>query len=211
MLNGYDEDLEKIDYTLPADELKAALLGAANARAEGLANKNKELLGKVSNSETMSAAEKAKLVQLEAFKSTADIESAKAAENWNQASELQKSAWEKEKQALVDENINYKQSESKRLITDGISSQLTKIKLNPLFTNDIMRSLESQSTIVDGKAMIGDKTQSEYITEWAQTDSGKASCLAQANSGGDGSGGSGQGQGKELTLTEKSIAANNAK
>jgi len=39
--------------------------------------------------------------------------------------------------------------------------------------------------------MIGDKTQSEFIKEWALSDSGKASCLAQSNSGGDGSGGSG--------------------
>ena len=64
-----------------------------NALAEGLANKNAELLGKVSNNETLSAAEKAKLTELETFKSNAEIQAAKDAEKWNEASELQQQAW----------------------------------------------------------------------------------------------------------------------
>jgi len=187
MLNEFDKDLASID--LSAENAAELILEAANKRAEGLANKNAELLVKVSKTETLSAAEKAKLVELEAFKSTAEIEAAKAAENWNQASELQKAAWEKEKQALLEENTSYKQSESKRLITDGISSQLNEIKLNPLFANTTKAFFESQSKVIDGKAMIGDKTQSEYIQEWSQSDEGKAYCLAPQNSGGDGLGG----------------------
>ena len=59
--------------------------------------------------------------------------------------------------------------------------------------------------------MIGDKSLSDAVNEWAASDTGKAYCLAPNNSGGDGLGGGGGGQGKELTLTEKAIAANNAK
>ena len=84
MLNEFDKDLASID--LSAENAAELILEAANKRAEGLANKNAELLGKVSKTETLSAAEKAKLAELEAFKSTAEIEAAKAAENWNQAS-----------------------------------------------------------------------------------------------------------------------------
>lgn len=190
MLNGYDEDLENVDFTLPVDELKKALLEKANQRAGGLVSKNKELLGKVSSGEALTASEKAKLTELERFKDNSDIEAAKSAAEWSKASELQKQAWEKEKAQFLEENANYKQNESQRLITDGINSQLTAIKLNPLHTDTVLSFFKSQSSIVDGKAMIGDKTQSEYITEWSQTDSGKASCLAPMNSGGDGSGGS---------------------
>lgn len=189
MLNGYDEDLEKIDYTLPADELKAALLSAANARAEGLANKKIELERKLSENGDLNQAGYAKLKALEEFKANSEIEAAKAAENWSQASELQKAAWEKEKQELSERLTNYEQSEAKRLITDGISSQLNEIKLNPLFANTTKAFFESQSKVIDGKAMIGDKTQSEYIQEWSQSDEGKAYCLAPQNSGGDGLGG----------------------
>ena len=188
MLNGYDEDLENIDFTLPADELKKALLEKANQRADGLANKNKELLGKVSSGEALTASEKAKLTELERFKDNSDIEAAKAAAEWSKASELQKQAWEKEKSQYLEENSTYKKNEESRLITDGIRSQLTDIRLNPLHSDTVLGFFKSQSSIVDGKAMIGDKTQSEYITEWSQTDSGKASCLAPINSNGDAAG-----------------------
>jgi hypothetical protein len=181
MLNG----LDKIDLTSP-DALEQI-----NALAKGLADKNTELLGKVTDKEGLTAAERSRFDALETYEAESKIELAKAANDWAEADRLKDEANNKRFQSLTDENSNYKKNESQRLITDGIRSQLTEIKLNPLFANDIMRSLESQSKIVDGKAMIGDKAQSDYINEWAQTDSGKASCLAPNNSGGDGLGGGG--------------------
>ena len=201
MLNEFDKDLASID--LSAENAAELILEAANKRAEGLANKNAELLGKVSKTETLSAAEKAKLAELEAFKSTAEIEAAKAAENWNQASELQKAAWEKEKQELTEKVTNYEQSKAKQEITDGITSKFEEIRLNPKHARITRGFFESQSKFIDGKAMIGDKTQSEYIQEWSQSDEGKAYCLAPQNSGGDGLGGN---KAPVITSTDKPLS-----
>ncbi|MCP4780721.1 MAG: hypothetical protein GY877_08205 [Hyphomicrobium sp.] len=52
-----------------------------------------------------------------------------------------------------------------------------------------MALIKSMSEIVDGKAMIGDQTQAEYIAAWSETDSGKASILGQQNSNSGGLGG----------------------
>ena len=90
MLTDFDKDLSGIDLT--ADNAMELILAAANARSDGLSNKNTELLGKLSNSEGLSLAEKEKLSKLETFKSNADIQSAKDAEDWQAASELQQTA-----------------------------------------------------------------------------------------------------------------------
>jgi hypothetical protein len=187
MLNEFDKDLAGIDLT--AENASELILAAANKRAKGLADKNTELLSKVTDKENLTAAERSRFTALEAYEADSEIAKAKAANDWAEADRLKDEANNKLFDSLTDENNNYKKSESQRLITDGINSELNEIKLNPLYAKTTKAFFESQSSIVDGKAMIGDKTQSEYITEWAQTDSGKASCLAQANSGGDGKGG----------------------
>tara|TARA_R110001606_G_scaffold385158_1_gene548516 strand:+ start:14556 stop:15221 length:666 start_codon:yes stop_codon:yes gene_type:complete len=186
MLIGLEEALLK--YELP-DDVRTAITDDVNGIAKPVLDKKTELELKVSKKENLNAAEKAELAQLQAYKSTAEIEAAKLAQDWEKASGLERESWKKEKQALLEENTNYKQSESKRLITDGISSQLNEIKLNPMFANTTKAFFESQSKVIGGKAMIGDKTQSEFITEWSQSDEGKAYCLAPQNSGGDGLGG----------------------
>ncbi len=187
MLTDFDKDLSGID--LKADNAVELIIAAANKRSDGLSNKNTELLGKLSNNENLSAAEKAEFEGLKSFKSNSEITAAKTAEDWHKASTLQADAWaikDKEKDELI---TGYEKSERNRLITDGISSELTALKVNPLHSKTTAAYFESMSQVVDGKAMIGDKTQSEFIKEWALTDSGKASCLAQNNSGGDGHGG----------------------
>lgn len=186
MLIGLEEALLK--YELP-DDVRAAITDDVNGIAKPVLDKKTELELKVSKKENLNAAERAELAQLQAYKSTAEIEAAKLAQDWEKASGLERESWGKERQELIEKVTNYEQSEAKRLITDGISSQLNEIKLNPLFANTTKAFFESQSKVIDGKAMIGDKTQSEYIQEWSQSDEGKAYCLAPQNSGGDGLGG----------------------
>ena len=189
MLNGLAEILAKHELS---DEIKALLTADVNAATDGLSGKNTELLGKLSDKDNLTAAEKEKLIQLETFKTNADIASAKAAEDWQAASDLQAKSWA-DKDLAKDERItNYENSERTRLITDGIRSELTGLKVNPLHSDTVTSFFESKSKVVDGKAMIGDQTQSEFINAWAATDSGKASLLAHSNTGGDGQGGSNQ-------------------
>ena len=187
MLNDFDKDIADIDLT--AENAKELIIAAASKRAEGLSNKNNELLGKLSSNENLSAAEKAKLTELEKFKSNAEITSAKEAEDWQAASALQQKAWNDEKELLSNANTNYKSQLETLLIDNGLSSQLDAIEINPALKAGAVAILKSGATIIDGKAMVGDKSLSDKVTEWAASDAGKAFCLAPNNSGGNANGG----------------------
>ena len=182
MLKG----LEGIDLSSPD---AAAQI---HALALGLSDKNTELLGKVSSKDDLTAAERSKLTALELSEANSQIEKAKAASDWAEADRLKDVANNTRFEELTAQNQSYKQGEETRLITDGIRAQFNELKVSPLHSAGYESMFKSQSKVIDGQAMIGDKTQSEYIAAWAQTDSGKASCLAPVNDGGDGSGGSGK-------------------
>ena len=199
MLNG----LDKLEGLTPE------LIEQINGLAGGLISKNTELLSKVSTKDELTAAERSKLTALELSEANSQIEKAKAASDWAEADRLKDIAHNTRFEALTAENQTYKQGEEGRLITDGINAQFIELKVNPLHSAGYLGMFKAQSKVVDGQAMIGDKTQSEYIAAWALTDSGKAAIIAPENNGGDGLGGAGgAGQGKPLTLTERSIAAN---
>ncbi len=179
MLNG----IEDIDLTSP-DAIEQI-----NKLAEGMSNKNQELLGKISKSNELSAAERAKLAELEDFRTNFDIESAKNAEEWNQASELQKQKFEKENGKLVSELTNAQEQLKSILIDKGLSDALDGANVKKELKAGAVAMLQSGATIVDGKAMFGDKSLSEAVKEWSDTDVGKAYCSAPINSGGDATGG----------------------
>ena len=201
MLNGLDQ----IDLTSP-DALEKI-----NALAKGLSDKNAELLGKVTDKDSLSAAEVAKLKALEDFKANSEITAAKEAENWAEATRLQTEQHQKEIEDMGLVGKSDKELITKLLIDGGLSKALDGVKINPALKVGAEALLRSTAIITDGKAMIGDKSLSEAVTDWAASDAGKSYCLAPNNSGGEGSGGSGGGgQGKEMTLTERSIAANSA-
>ena len=54
--------------------------------------------------------------------------------------------------------------------------------------------LHGQCAITDGKAMIGDKSLSEAVKEWSETDTGKAYTLAANNNGTGSNGGDNSGE-----------------
>ena len=180
MLNG----LDKLEGLTPE------LIEQINGLAGGLISKNTELLSKVSTKDELTAAERSKLTALELSEANSQIEKAKAASDWAEADRLKDVANNTRFDALTAENQSYKQGEEGRLITDGISAQFNELKVNPLHSAGYLGMFKAQSKVVDGQAMIGDKTQSEYIAAWALTDSGKAAIIAPENSGGDGLGGS---------------------
>ena len=192
--------------------LTPELIEKINGLAGGLITKNAELLGKVTDKDSLSASEVAKLKGLEDFKANAEIKAAKEAENWTEATRLQTEKHQKEMEELGLVGKSDKELITKLLIDGGLSKALDGVKINPSLKLGAESLLRSTAIITDGKAMIGDKSLSDAVNEWAASDIGKAYCLAPNNSGGDGNGGAGGGgQGKEMTLTEKSIAANNAK
>ena len=205
MLKGLEEILAKHELS---DEIKAALLADVNSAADGLSLKNAELLQKISANKDAGTASAAELEALQLFKKNSDLKSAEDASSYADAKQLTADSHAAEMLKLTEQIKGFTANEETRLITDGINSQLTEAKINPLFAESTLAMFKSQSKLVDGKAMIGDITQSEAIAKWAQTDSGKASCLAQENSGGDGLGGKVPGQQDNTNKAAETAKAN---
>jgi len=179
MLNG----IENIDLTAPD------AMDKINALAEGLANKNQELLAKVSSKGDNSAATSAELEALRGYKTQAEIQKAKDDEKWQEALELEKKSFETQIGEFKEKNSAYEQQITKLLIDDGLNKALDGVNINPSLKAGAEAMLRSTATISDGKAMIGDKSLSDAVNEWSQTDAGKAFCLAANNSGGNANGG----------------------
>ena len=200
MLDGLDK----------VEGLTAEQLEAINGLAGGILNKNTELLHKLSNNKTAGDQTAAEIEALRLFKQNSDIKAAEDANNWKQADALREEAHKLELGKLSDKVSELSARESKLVIDGGINSELDAIQVNPLLKQGVEAYFKNQTQIIDGKAMVGDKSLSDAVKEWAETDAGKASCLAPNNKGGDGLGGSG---GKptslnDLTLTQQSVLAN---
>ncbi|MCP4057464.1 MAG: hypothetical protein GY738_09165 [Pseudoalteromonas sp.] len=179
MLDG----LDKIDLSAP-DAMEQI-----HALAGGLSNKNAQLLEKLSGNKGFSEATAAELEGLRAFKSNSELKATEDAASYQEAKELTAAAHKADMLKLNERIEAFEKGERSRLITDGASKQMTELNVNPLHMQAQMALIKSMSEIVDGKAMIGDQTQAEYIAAWSETDSGKASILGQQNSNSGGLGG----------------------
>ena len=186
MLKGFDEDLAAIE--LP-DEIKNQVLELANKRTEGLINKNSELLEKVTQKETLTASEKAKLAELEKFQASALQQQEVDKGNYQAALEMSKTEAQKQLDALAAELNNYKSEVTTYKVDNALLKELDGVKINPAMKDTVFKAMKADANLVDGKAMIGEKSLSEYVQEWSQTDTGKAFCLADVNQGGEGRGG----------------------
>jgi hypothetical protein len=163
---------------------------AVNGLAGGLAKKNAELLAKNKTVKEGSAASVAELEALQQFKSNADIQAAEDAKNWEEATRLKQEAHDKELSAMTDKLSATDASLKTVLIDNGLSSALDGVNINKDLKAGAVAMLQGQAAIIDGKAMIGEKSLSDAVNEWAASEQGKAFCLAPANSGGNASGGS---------------------
>lgn len=202
MLKGFEDDLAGLE--LP-DEVKAQLVEAANKRASGLSTKNEELLGKLSTTKTQakesqSAAEK--LAALEALQEQKELE---AKQNYDDALNMVKTSSQKQIDELASKVADFETKERNTLISKGINDALTEARVNPLHRDLVSTYFSQQAQLIDGKVNIGDKSLSDAINEWSETDQGKSVRLAPDNSGGNANGSlsSVKGSGKNLTADEK--------
>jgi len=78
------------------------------------------------------------------------------------------------------------------LIDGGLSTNLAKLGVKPEFMDATKALLKSQVSLVDGKAMVGDKALPDYLTEWSG-EQGKAFISASDNSGSGANGGNSSG------------------
>ena len=208
MLNGFEEDFAGVEVS---EEIKAKLIASANKRAAGLSSKNGDVIGS-------NAILKAQIAQLE--KDALDVKR-KIAEDANDIVELNrinseaaaKNLTQAEEKALLLETSNkeLKGNLTELLIDGGLSDALDSVNINKALKVGAVAMLRANAILTDGKAMIGDKSLSDAVKEWAVSDTGKAYCLAANNSNGNGNGGGGIPQAKtfaEMTMTEKTVLMN---
>lgn len=184
---------------------------AINELSKGLSDKNADLLGKLTAGKEAGTASAAQLEALQQFKSNADVKTAEDAQSYTDAKQLLLDAHSAE---LVKSNERGDSAEAQLkvlLIDNGLSAALDGVNINKDLKAGAIAILHAAAVITEGKAMIGDKSLSDHVTEWSQSDQGKAFCNAPNNSGGNAGGGADTGQAKSFkdwTLTEKTQLAN---
>lgn len=205
MLKDFDKDLADLDLD---DSIKQQLIEAANKRAGGLISKNEELLGKVSKLNTKNSDEQSATERLAALEANIEQERLTAKGNYDEALSLTTAKYDKTINELTDRVNSYEAKEREFLIDTSIRGSLKEVRVNPLHEETVMGFFKAQATVTDGKAMIGDKSLSDAINDWSESDSGKASRLAPDNSGGNANGGNQNlsGSGKNMTDAEKRAA-----
>lgn len=178
---------DKTDLNSP--EVKAAIKAAVDEATEGLANKNKELLGELKQARK---GQEIKPEQLEALEAERD-----------EAQEALKQSQKELKKAQADlktasESLEGESNFTKSLLIDnGLTSELTKAGVtNPALLKAAVALHKGSVTIeADGDsrvAKVGDKSLSDHLKEWAGSDEGKNFVSAQNNSGGGANGGGGE-------------------
>lgn len=177
-----------IDLNAPEvqEAIKAAVKTAVEAETSGLIAKRDELLSEVKR---LKKGQEIKPEQYEALEN--ELESYK--DKLTEANKLVKNTqteFEKVKKMFEAENS----FTSKLLVDNGLQAELMKAGVtNPAHLKAVKSMLSSQVQVkVEGderKAVIGDKTLSDYVSEWSKSDEGKHFIAAPANTGGGSTGG----------------------
>lgn len=187
-------------------EVKKAIKEAADAAVSeataGLVAKNQELIGKLKKATKDAQIDPAEHQQLQTDLEATQAKLTAAEKNLKQ---VQTDA-EKAKKALESESG----FTTKLLIDNGLNDALLKAGVKPEMSKAVKALLAGQVTIkADGDkrdAMIGDKSLSDFVGEWAKTDEGKHFVSAQNNQGGGATGG-GTDKGKVKTMTRAAFEA----
>ena len=175
-----------------------AKLSEAETSIEALAGKNKELLGELKTERKTNR--------------TNDVDSDKYYKLKDEFDDLQESykalehttkGKDKDITKLTELNTGLNANLQSVLIDGGLSDNLAKIGVKPEFLEATRALLRGQVSIVDNKAIAGDKPLNDFMTEWAG-DAGKAFISAPQNSGSGGQGGSGGESAKTLSKMSES-------
>lgn len=183
-------------------ETKAALSAAVEEATKGLISKRDELLSEVKKLRKNAEIDPDEFQRLKEEKDAlADklAEQSKAAKN--ALSEAEKATKQLQKEGDF---------VSKLLVDNGLNDALTKAGVKPELAKAVKAMFAGQAQIkADGEtraAMIGDKSISDFVTEWAKSDEGKHFIAAPANSGGGANGGNGSNQ-TAKTMTRADYSA----
>lgn len=101
---------------------------------------------------------------------------------------------DKEVLTLSESNSGLNSNLHSLIVDGGLSDNLSKIGVLPHFMDGAKALLRGQVSIVENKAVVGDKPLSDFMQEWAGND-GKHYIPAQDNSGGGANGNRGNASG----------------
>lgn len=201
-----------IKEMLESEEGKAAIKAAVEEGTKGLKSKNEELLADLrKQKEERKAAQDA----LDAEKTAKEEAEAAAASKSGDVEKI-KAALEakhkKEKDALIAERDQLANERRAEKIDGALNAALAKAGVAPQYLESAFDHIKarnkSEIVEVDGKsvAQIGGKEITEFVTGWAQGDSGKHFVAAGNNSGG-GANGSNGGSKAETDMSKLSPVA----
>lgn len=179
-------------------ETKAAIAAAVKEAVEeatdGLAAKNRELLGELKKARKGKDVDPAELDRLESENDQLKADLAKVQR------EAKKTAERAEKSEAM---LNEERSKAQKLAIDnGVQAALSKVNVAPHFSPAAAALMKGKVSLSDdGQLMVGDKPLEAHVAEWSQSDEGKHYIAAPNNSGGGGGGGSGGGA-KVMTRSE---------
>lgn len=200
---------KKIVDRLIADAVAVAVEEAAtehDAAIEGLKNKNKELLGKITKLRAGGdAGDTGEIERLENELSASQTELRKAQGEARQVKrDLEAAAAERDTfRATAETEGNFARD---MVIENGLTAALVENKVASQFMPAAVALLKGQiqvKTGTDGKreAFAGDKPLGEFVKDWATSEAGKHYVAAPANGGG-GAGGTGSSGGSAKKISE---------
>ena len=175
----------------------------------GLKAKNDELLGKLKAQKDELSALKSQFDEIQAARESAEAEKAEKEGDIAKLREQMEARHKKELEKLAASLDAEKGVNHKLLVENGLSAALTKAGVKPEYMDAAKALLQTQSKIelsdIDGQraAIVEGKPLAEFVTGWAQGDTGKHFVAAPANSGGNAQGALGaDGSGKTMSRKE---------
>ena len=106
-------------------------------------------------------------------------------QNYKQALTLTTDKYTKQINDLTEMVGSFQQKERNATISTSLTEALTEARVNPLHSEYVTSYFKQQAQLIDGQVVIGDKTLSDAIRDWSETDQGKAVRLAPDNARGD--------------------------
>jgi hypothetical protein len=200
---------EQIEEALKSDEVKAAIKTAVDGEVEGLKKKNGELLGDMKDL-------KKKFETLEEEKAEAEEKAASKSGNVDEVKKQLEAKHTKEIEKLTGTITKLSGQLETHVIGEGLTQALVKAKVQPALMDAakalIKTNFKGEVGDNDGKpfAKFDGKAVEDFVTGWAQTESGKHFVAADNNQGGGSNGANGSGKagndGKK-TMTRKDFDA----
>lgn len=193
-------DIKELKKALETDEGKEIIASLIEESTKGLKIKNADLLEKLrKKDESVNELEK-RLEKIEQDKEAAETAAAAKSGDIEKVKEQLEIKHKKELEKLLGEKSTLANQLNTHVIGEGLTQALVKAKVSPALMDAakalITSRFKGEVGDNDGKpfAKFDGKAVDEFVTNWVQSDGGKAFVLADSNSGGGSHGANGNGK-----------------